>query len=60
MKSLKKNYSISSILLLFLSLFFSCFESDGGTTSGLTGAYYAISNCIVVKSNTEISSHIVN
>jgi hypothetical protein len=30
--------------------------SDGGSTSGQSGAYYATSSYIVVKSNTEISS----
>ena len=39
---------------------FEDWTSDGGTTSGQTGAYYATSTYIVVKSNTEISSPVVN
>ena len=39
---------------------FEDWTSDGGTTSGQTGAYYATSTYVVVKSNTEISSPIVN
>jgi hypothetical protein len=33
MKALKKNYSLSSILLLSLSLLFNCGGSDGGSNS---------------------------
>ncbi|MEC8133581.1 MAG: peptide-N-glycosidase F-related protein, partial [Bacteroidota bacterium] len=39
---------------------FEDWTSDGGTTSGQTGAYYATSTYVVVKSNTEISSPVVN
>ena len=35
---------------------FQNWSSDGGSTSGQTGAYYAISSYVVVKSSTEISS----
>ena len=35
---------------------FQNWSSDGGSTSGQTGAYYATSSYVVVKSNTEISS----
>ena len=39
---------------------FEDWTSDGGTTSSQTGAYYATSTYVVVKSNTEISSPTVN
>ena len=39
---------------------FEDWTSDGGTTSGQNGAYYATSTYVVVKSNTEISSPVVN
>lgn len=35
---------------------FQNWSSDGGSTSGQTGAYYATSSYVVVKSSTEISS----
>jgi len=39
---------------------FEDWTSDGGTTSSQTGAYYATSTYVVVKSNNQISSPTVN
>lgn len=38
---------------------FESWTSNGGTTSGQTGSFYAISSFVVVKSNTEIDKPVV-